>query len=119
MDRRLCERLRHDRSPAGGGSVGGFFQAVTGDGGPLLLWHGMEGFLVLLSAVGVVAVSLRYKRRSVKIAAVLGLVSVLSAGVGGYFFVTSGFDAGGSSMRMGGSFTAAFALYFILLYYTK
>jgi len=102
-----------------GGSIGGFFQAMMSDGGLLLIWHGMEGILTLLSAVGVLVVSLRYVRRSVKIAAVLGLVSVLSAGIGGYLFVLSGFTAGGSSMQMGGSFTFAFAMYFLVLYYTK
>jgi hypothetical protein len=101
-----------------GQSIGGFFQAVLG-GGVLLLWHGMEGFLVLLSAVGVLAVSSRYRRRSVKIAAGLGLIFIVVAGLGGLFFVLSGFSAGGSSMQMGGSFLGAYAMYFILLYYTK
>jgi len=99
-------------------SVGGFFQAIVNQG-PFLLWHGMEGFLILLSAVGVLVVSLRYKRRSVKIGAALGLITVLVAGLGGYLFVLSGFSNGGSSMQMGGTFEAAFAFYFITLYYTK
>jgi hypothetical protein len=97
-------------------SIGGFFQAVM-DGGLLLIWHGMEGFLILLSAVGVLAVSLRYQRRSVKIGAALGLVAVVVAGLGGYLFVLSGFTAGGNTMQMGGASTGAYALYFITLYY--
>ena len=101
-----------------GQSVGGFFQAVL-NGGLLLIWHGMEGFLILLSAIGVLVVSLRYQRRSVKIGATLGLITVLVAGLGGYLFVLSGFSAGGSSMQMGGAFEAAFAFYFVTLYYTK
>lgn len=99
-------------------SVGGFFQAVV-NGGLFTIWHGMEGFLILLSAVGVLVVSLRYRRRSVKIGAALGLIAVLVAGLGGYLFVLSGFTAGGNSMQMGGSFEFAFALYFVTLYYTK
>jgi hypothetical protein len=99
-------------------SVGGFFQAVA-SGGLFTIWHGMEGFLILLSAVGVLVVSLRYHRKSVKIGAALGLITVIIAGLGGYFFVLSGFTNGGSSMQMGGTFEAAFALYFITLYYTK
>jgi hypothetical protein len=101
-----------------GQSIGGFFEAVLGNG-PFLLLHGMLGFLVLLSAIGVLAVSFRFHRRSVRIAAVLGLVFIIVAGLGGYLFVLSGFSAGGSSMQMGGAFLGAFAMYFILLYYTK
>jgi hypothetical protein len=99
-------------------SIGGFFQAVV-NGGPFLIWHGMEGFLILLSAIGVMVVSLRYHRRSVKIGAVLGLITVLVSGLGGYLFVLSGYTAGGNTMQMGGSFEGAYALYFITLYYTK
>jgi heme A synthase len=105
-------------STAVSSSVGGFFQAVMGNGLFLIL-HGMEGFLVLLSAIGVLAVSFRYRRRSVKIAAALGLIFILVAGLGGYFFVTSGFSAGGSSMQMGGAFLGSYAMYFLVLYYSK
>jgi hypothetical protein len=99
-------------------SVGGFFQAVL-NGGLFLIWHGMEGFLILLSAIGVLVVSLRYRRRSVKVGAALGLITVVVAGLGGYLFVLSGFSAGGNSMQMGGGFIGAYAFYFITLYYTK
>ena len=99
-------------------SVSGFFGAVAG-AGPFLIWHAVEGILILLSAVGVLMVSLGCDRRSVKIGALLGLISVIAAGLGGYLFVLSGFSDGGNSMQMGGSFTAAYALYFITLWYTK
>lgn len=99
-------------------SLGGFFQAVV-NGGDFLIWHGMEGFLILLSAVGVFVVSLRYHRRSVKIGAILGLITVVISGLGGYFFVLSGFTNGGNSMQMGGTFEVAFAIYLVTLYYTK
>ena len=98
-------------------SIGGFFQAVLGNG-PALTVHGMLGFLILISSIGVLAVSLRYHRRSVKIGAALGLIVTIIAGLGGYLFVLSGFSAGGNSMQMGGSYVGAFALYFITLYYT-
>lgn len=97
---------------------GGFFQAVLGNG-LFLLWHGMEGFLVLISGIGVVAVAFRYHRRSVRIAAFLGLIFIIVAGLGGYLFVTSGFTAGGSSMQMAGAFLGAYAMYFLVLYYSK
>lgn len=99
-------------------SVGGFFSAVM-NGGLLLIWHGMEGFLILFSAIGVLVVSLRYRRRSVKIGAAIGLVSVIVAGLGGCLFVLSGFSAPGNTMQMGGASIGAYALYFITLYYTK
>ncbi len=105
-------------APAPAQSIGGFFQAVV-SGGLFMIWHGMEGFLILLSAIGVLVVSLRYRRRSVKVSAALGLLTVVVAGVGGYFFVLSGFTAAGSTMQMGGSAIGAYAFYFIALYYTK
>jgi hypothetical protein len=100
------------------GSMGAFFQAILGNG-LFLLWHGMQGFLVLLGAIGVLVVSLRYHRRSVKIAALLGLVFTIIAGIGGLLFVISGFTAGGFSMQMGGAFLGAYAMYFLVLYYSK
>ena len=95
-----------------------FTQALVNEG-PALVVHALVGFLVFLSGVGVLVVSLRRGDRRVKIAAALALLAVVSAGVGGILFVLSGFGAGGSSMQMGGSFVAAYALYFITLYYTK
>jgi hypothetical protein len=50
---------------------------------------------------------------------VVGLLSVLSAALGGYLFVMSGFANGGNSAQMGGSFIAAYASHFMTLYYTK
>jgi hypothetical protein len=99
-------------------SFGGFFQGVV-NGGPFLIWHGMEGILILLSAIGVLVISLRQSRRSVKIAAALGFFFVLSADLGGYLFVLSGFMNGGNSAQMGGSFIGAYAFFFLTLWYTK
>ncbi|MDA4114508.1 MAG: hypothetical protein OK474_10725, partial [Thaumarchaeota archaeon] len=78
-----------------------------------MIWHGMEGILILLSAIGVLVISLRHRRRSVKIAAGLGLFFVLSAALGGYLFVISGFMNGGNSAQMGGSFIGAYAFFFL------
>ena len=58
-------------------------------------------------------------RRGVRAWSVIGLVSVLSAALGGYLFVRSGFSDGGSSAQMGGSFIASFASYFLVLYHTR
>jgi hypothetical protein len=74
--------------------------------------------IILLSAISVLVVSLRYRRRSVKIGAGLGLIVTIVAGLGGYLFVLSGFSAGGNSMQMGGAYLGTYALYFTTLYYT-
>jgi len=99
-------------------SFSGFTEALFNQG-PSVVVHALVGFLIFLSGIGVLVVSLRYGERRVKIAAALALLAVVSAGVGGILFVMSGFSDGGSSMQMGGSFIAAYGLYFITLYYTK
>ncbi|MGA1976018.1 MAG: hypothetical protein ABSG92_10330 [Conexivisphaerales archaeon] len=106
--------------PSGGveQSISGFFKAVM-NGGPYLILHAMVGIFILLLAVGVLVVSLLHSRIGVKIAAVLGLLFVISAGVGGYLFALSGFFAQGNTMEMGVSFIGAYAFYFITLWYTR
>jgi hypothetical protein len=44
---------------------------------------------------------------------------VVVAGVGGLFFVLSGFTNNGKSAQMGGSFIGAYAFYFMELHYAK
>jgi hypothetical protein len=84
------------------------------------MWHAFEGLALVLLAVAVLVLSLTWSRsRGVRIWSVAGLLSMLSAAVGGYLFVRSGFADGGSSAQMGGSFIGAFASYFLVLYYTK
>jgi hypothetical protein len=92
--------------------------AIFNQGAGLIL-HALIGFLIFFAGIGALVVAHRHKIRNVTIATALGLLAVLSAGIGGILFVTSGFSAGGSSMQMGGSYIAAYALYFIALYYTK
>lgn len=59
------------------------------------------------------------KSLGVRVWATLGLLAMLSAALGGYFFVMSGYSDGGNSAQMGGSFIAAYACYFLMMYYTK
>jgi len=87
--------------------------------GPFLIWHALEGIAVFAAAIVVFDISLRYHRRSVKVGAGLGLLLIAIAGIGGYFFVLSGFSNGSNSMQMGGAFIPCYAMYFITLYYTK
>jgi hypothetical protein len=90
-------------------SIGGFFQAVL-ESGPALTVHSMLGILILLSATGILVVSLRYRRRSVKVGGALGPIVTIVAGLGGYLFVLSGSSPGGKSKQMGGAFLGAYAL---------
>ena len=85
----------------------------------MLLIHAFIGILILAFASVVLVFSIRAKPRSVQIPAILGLVMVVSAAIGGIFFVLSGFSIGGNSAQMGGCFIGAYAFYFIELYYTK
>lgn len=100
-------------------STAAFFQTVQSYGF-LLIYHTGEGFALVV--LGVIAAALAFKwspKRSVRICAILGLIAVISAAVGGYLFVLSGFSNGGNSAQMGGSFIGAYALYFMTLYYAK
>lgn len=99
-------------------SASGLFQAITNIG-PVLLIHASIGILILALSSIVLAFSLRSKPRNVQIPAILGLIMVISAAIGGVLFVLSGFSNGGNSAQMGGSYIGAYAFYFIELYYTK
>jgi hypothetical protein len=101
--------------------VGGAVSALLSAGpGPLAIYHAVEGVVVLLLAVGVVSVAFtRSKSRGVRVTSLLALISVASAAIGGYLFLFSGFTANGNSAQMGGSFIAAYALNFLVLYYAK
>ena len=84
------------------------------------VWHALEGLALVLLAVAVLVLSFSWSMsRGVRIWSVVGLLSMLSAALGGFLFLRSGFADGGSSAQMGGSFIGAFASYFLVLYYTK
>ena len=99
-------------------SASGLLQSITSIG-PVLVVHTFMGLAVLAFAIIVLAFSLRSKPRNVQVPAILGLVMVISAIIGGIFFVLSGFSNGGNSAQMGGSFIGAYAFYFIELYYAR
>ena len=99
-------------------SANGALQAVV-NVGPTLIIHAFVGTAILAFAVAVLAFSLKSKPRSIQISAILGLVMVVSAIIGGTLFVLSGFSNNGVSAQMGGSFIGAYAFYFIELYYAK
>ncbi len=96
-----------------------FFDTVN-HYGFFLIWHTYEGLLPLILSLVLIGFSFRWsKKRSVRITSILGALSIISAVIGGVSFILSGFNAGGSTAQMGGSFIGAFAFYFLELYFTK
>jgi hypothetical protein len=102
-------------------SVGGLLHAVDSVRSPfLLLWHTFEGLVLVVLSAAVLVLSFTWSQsRWVRIWSVLGLAAVVSAAVGGYLFVKSGFADDGGSAQMGGSFIGSYACYFLALYYTR
>jgi multisubunit Na+/H+ antiporter MnhB subunit len=66
-----------------------------------LIWHAFEGIAIFALSLIVLAFSIKAKPKSVRICAILGLVYVVVAGVGGLLFVLSGFTNNGNSAQMG------------------
>ncbi len=106
-------------------TLGGFVSELGRLPQPFFLeWHAGEGAVLLVLAVIITVLAFAWSRsaglaRGARWWSVVGLLSVLSAALGGYLFVMSGFANGGNSAQMGGSFIAAYASYFMTLYYTK
>jgi hypothetical protein len=108
--------------PAGAVSgFGGFFQGLESAGpGPIAAYHGLEGIAVLLLGVGIAITAFRRKSsRGVKVTSLLSLFFIAAAALGGYLFVFSGFTDNGNSAQMGGAFLGAYAMNFLVLYYSK
>ena len=84
------------------------------------LWHASQGLLLVLLAITVLILAFAWSHsRGVRAWSVVGLLATLSAALGGFLFVKSGFADGGSSMQMGGSYLGALASYFLVLYFSK
>ena len=106
-------------APSSGVTPTGFFSAVESLGS-LAVLHMSVGILLSILAVVVFALSFVWsKSTGVRIASALGLFMIISAAIGGFLFVQSGFSNGGNSAQMGGSFIGAYAFYFIALYYSR
>jgi hypothetical protein len=99
----------------------GFFQGLESAGpGPLAAYHALEGIATLLLGAGITVAAFRKKAsRGVKVTSILGLASIAAAALGGYLFVFSGFANNGNSAQMGGAFIGAYAMNFLVLYYSK
>ncbi len=99
-------------------SLNGIFDGVVTTGF-FLVWHTFEGIAIFALSLAVLAFSIKAKPKSVRICAILGLVYVIVAGVGGLLFVLSGFTNNGNSAHLGGGFIGAYAFYFMELYFAK
>ncbi|HEV7215944.1 MAG TPA: hypothetical protein VGP33_12580 [Chloroflexota bacterium] len=102
-------------------TLSGFLGAVQSIKPPfILIWHTFEGIALVILAIAVFVTSLFLpSSRGVRIWSGLGLLAMLSAALGGYRFVLSGFADGANSAAMGGSYILAYACFFLTLYYTK
>ncbi len=100
-------------------SIGAIIPVVISYG-PILIWHVIEGFILIGLSLFVIPLTFAWSnKRSVRIMSILGFAAIVSAAFGGLSFVASGFTVGGSSAQMGGSFIGAYAFYFMALYFTK
>lgn len=100
-------------------SLTGFAEAISAVG-PLLIIHILNACLLLI--LGIVVAKMTFKRtesKGARISSILGIWFIISAIMGGVLFVLSGFANNAYSAQMGGSFIAAYAAYFVVLYYTK
>jgi len=97
-------------------SLGGLISALLTAAGPIVLVHVANALLILVAGIGSFALALRYHKRSVTISAVLSLVSIVVAVLGGYIFAVSDFANGGGILLMVNGALAAYALLFITLY---
>jgi hypothetical protein len=99
-------------------SLTGIIQVLYA-GGILPLYHAFEGFVLMLVSIFVLILSFRFATsRPLRVFAILGFASIISAGIGGIMFLLSDFN-NAFSAQMGGSFIGAYAFYFLALYYTK
>jgi hypothetical protein len=96
-----------DLSPA-------FIQAMAN----LAVFHKMLGFIIGGFSILVLASAFIHKSSfPVRIFAVLGLMASISAAIGGYLFVHSGFQDRWSLGQMADSFVGVYAAYFIQLFF--
>lgn len=95
------------------------FNVALNTAGGLAQPHAILGFLVWLLALAILVLSLRTGIRSVQIFSALTLLSVTVAGVGGTFFVQSGFTNDRASHTMAAFFILAYSFAFLELYFLR
>lgn len=95
------------------------FNNALNTAGGLAQPHAILGFLVWLVSLVILVLSLRTGIRSVQIFGSLMLLSITVAGMGGSFFVQSGFTNDQASHTMAASFILAYSFAFLELYFLK
>lgn len=94
----------------------GVFGSYVGTAGGSLAVHAVLGVLILADAVVTLVLARATHVPWLRITAAVEFVFVLSAGLGGFFFVLSGFADDSSSYQMSTGFLLAFVFTFLFLY---
>ena len=84
----------------------------------LAIYHKITGFVI--GGISILILIFAFIRRSsiyVRIFAVLGFIITVSAGIGGFLFVKSGFQDRWALGQMTDSFVGAYAAYFLQLFF--
>jgi hypothetical protein len=100
---------------ANSASMGDVISAILGSSG-LLIFHAVEGVLILVLALVVSVTSFQYKSRGVRVFGILSLIAALVATTAGYLHM------GGNPIGiplMGEAFIVTYAFLFMTLYSTK
>ena len=101
--------------PASGVSLGAFADYVSAAGGGLVA-HALLGILILANALLILALSLSVKTRWFRIATFVAFVFAVSAAIGGFLFVLSGFADDSFSYQMSTGFILVLVFTFLALY---
>lgn len=95
------------------------FNAALGTVGLLAQTHAVLGFLIWLVGLVNLVLSLRSGVRRVQVFGFLAFLSLTLAGLGGTFFVASGFNNDDYSSMMAGNFLFSYSFLFLELYFLK
>ncbi|MDG7009116.1 MAG: hypothetical protein JRN06_12975 [Nitrososphaerota archaeon] len=87
-------------------------------GGAVFVVHMMTGYFIGFLSIIVLVVSLLSHRLAMIALGVVGLASVLFAGINGLVFMFSGFTNNANSYLMALGFVTTFAIYFLQFYYS-
>jgi uncharacterized protein YybS (DUF2232 family) len=105
-------------TPVANGSIGSLLSAMWSAAGPSLIIHAFLGVLVVLIGIWTTVVALRYHKRSVTATAVLALVSLVIAILGGFIWASSDFANELGTTLMQNAALVAYVFLLLALYFT-
>jgi hypothetical protein len=108
--------------PTTGSSINSLSQLISAmysAAGVMIFVHVGVGLTILLAAIGTTILARRYHKASETRSSGLGVLCVIIALLGGYVFAVSDFQNGLGILLMVNAALAAYAMYFLALYYTK